>query len=29
METGSKPKILVVDDIIDNIEILGSILRPD
>ncbi len=29
METGIRPKILVVDDIMDNIEILGSILRPE
>ncbi len=29
METPKRPKILVVDDMIDNIEILGSILRPD
>ena len=29
MENQTKPRILVVDDIIDNIEILGSILRPE
>ncbi len=29
METAKLPRILVVDDMIDNIEILGSILRPE
>ncbi len=29
MENQNRPRILVVDDMIDNIEILGSILRPD
>jgi len=29
MENRTKPRILVVDDIIDNIEILGSILRTE
>lgn len=29
MDNQNLPRILVVDDMIDNIEILGSILRPD